>query len=97
MLDQHLKSLHSPNQELTLEDWRRWRSDPVTIELKRDLAAAFFTQMDEDLPLNAQEAMPLVFMREGARGSVGQIFDWKPKRIAELQADDLEQGEAEDA
>lgn len=87
--------MHSPNQELTLEDWRRWRSDPVTIELKRDLAAAFFTQMDEDLPEDAEKAMPLVFKREGARASVGEIFTWKPKRVVELLTDEGAEEEAD--
>lgn len=89
--------MHSPNQELTLEDWRRWRSDPVTIELKRDLASAFFVQMDEDLPEDAARAMPLVYKREGAKASIGEIFDWKPKRIVELLADGGEQEEEADA
>lgn len=87
--------MHSHNPELTLEDWRRWRSDPVTIELKRELASAFFAQMDEDLPEDSAKAMPLVFKREGAKTLLDEVFSWVPKRIQELLSDSGE--EAADA
>lgn len=51
--------------------------------------------MDEELPEDSERAMPLVFKREGAKASIGEIFDWKPKRVVELLTDSGEQ-EAED-
>jgi hypothetical protein len=81
MIDPLISTLLQRRQPLTKDQFNRWRRDPVTEELFNDLQIALLERFSDDLPLTADEAMPLVFAREGAKAMLYELDGWLPEAV----------------
>jgi hypothetical protein len=74
----HLEYLNYHPEPVTEEQFRLWRSNPCTRELKQSLILAFLEQISDDLPESVDKSIPLMHQREGAKKTIELIMDWHP-------------------
>ena len=83
----YLEHLTYNPEPITAEQYRLWRNNPCTRELKHALAVAFIEQIDDPLPESIDRSLPLAHQREGAKKTLDLVFAWFPDS---LEDEDLE-------
>lgn len=51
------------------------------MELYSELFKEFMSSLSEDLPLSVDAAIPVAFLRDGARQMLDSVWAWEPKSV----------------
>ena len=84
-MQESLKYLSYPQEQITQEQYRQWRDSSCTRELKKALTIAFFDLITDDLPDSVDRSIPLMHQREGVKKALEQVFDWIPASLEEVE------------
>ena len=92
MLELLRRAMKYPQEEISLDQFHSWKTDPVTQELHRDLITSLIDQLSDDLPEDSiDRSLIQSHQREGARKMLELLFDWEPESVKQIK-----EGEADD-
>lgn len=78
-----MNSLHENQQALSSSQFHEWKQHPVTERLFTEFLAALLDQLDSELPANTNEALPVAFIRQGAKEMLYELWTWEPQGMIE--------------
>lgn len=84
MLD-HLHYLQYPRPLITKEQFNRWKSDPCTLELKKQLVTSILQELDNPLPSTIEQTVIASHQREGAISLCVELMNWQPELVEEAE------------
>lgn len=80
MLD-HLHYLSYPKPRITKEHFNRWKSDPCTLALRKELVESFLKEMEDALPNDFDQTVICAHQREGAKSMIDLLINWQPELV----------------
>lgn len=81
-----MSKLSHPQEIITPDMFSRWKHDPCTKELHKELIAVFLEEITQSLPESTELSLVTVWKREGAIEMINQLFDWEPANIRSLRS-----------